>query len=407
MWPGLHNVWTYTNWLLTQAYPSWYASGGIDVRETAYTLAQATYGALWDTDPTWQAYCRSMIESSFQTGSAGLFPKTFYPAQQAWVQWFQMKSTFDSGTAWSGTTVTLTNGSNVVTCAGANCGWQASDFAAYDVSTTGPCSGGPTCATIPVLFTDSANFPANSSHTDPVSYCYPGPCQFIDANHFTLDRSYAGASGTHGWVFGVAGGSLGGTGAGVVGWGGLPFMEGILGWAFDLAGKAMTCSATGVPSNCDSKTSATAYQYSAQAVNWITSYGSIPGYYGISFFAGFPTCGKPVNSANLWCNKGYNNLQARELTGDAYRGLAAVYRHAPTAALKTTLDNWFAGMWAKPGTNPLLPSPDGQYDVNFDPTGCSGCGYYITNGAPFSQKFFGQHFGISNEGGWPAIRLGY
>jgi hypothetical protein len=93
--------------------------------------------------------------------------------------------------------------------------------------------------------------------------------------------------------------------------------------------------------------------------------------------------------------------------GDAYRGLAAAYRRSPTAALKTTIDNWFAGMWGKPATNPLLASPDGQYDVNFDPTGCGGCGYYLNNGAPYSQKFFGQHFGISNEGGWPAIRIGY
>jgi len=408
MWAGLHNVWTYTDWLLTAAYPAWTSGGGIDPREFGYTLAQAAYGALWDTDPTWQAYCRSMIESSFQSSSAGIWPKTLDPVQQGWLQWVATKSTFDSGQAWSGATVTLANGSNVVTCSSGNCGWQASDFAAYDVNTGLACSSGSTsCGPVPVLFTDSAVFPADSSHTDAVSYCYPNACTFIDSNHFTLDGPYAGTSGIHGWVFGVAGGVVGANVSGVVGWGALPYMEGILGWAFDLAGKAMACNATGGPAVCDDTTSATANSYSAKAINWITTYGVMPGYYGISYMAGFPACGTSVDAGNLWCTKTYNNIASRELMGDAYRGLATFYRRTGTPALKTMLDNWFAGMWAKPGTNPLLPSPDGQYDSSFDPSGCSGCGFFLTDGAPYSQKFFGQHFGISNEGGWPAIRLGY
>jgi len=403
MWAGLHNVWTYTGFLLTQGYPNWSNNGGLDAREYGYTLAQAAYGALWDTDPTWQAFGRSIIKSSFQSGAGGVFPKNLDAVQQGWLEWSSRKSTFDSGLAWGGSTVTLTNGSNVATCTSGNCGWQAADFAAYDVNTGSPCSGGSTCGTLPVLFTDSANFPADSSHTDAVSYCYPNACAFMDANHFTLDRPYAGVSGVHGWAFGISGGSI----SGVVGWGNLPYMEGILGWAFDLAAKAMACSATGGPTNCDNPTSTLAYSYSGQAANWIATYGAVPANYGLSYWAGYPVCGKNPGAENLWCNLGYNNLQSRELTGDAYRGLAAAYRHSPAPALKTILDNWFAGMWAKPGTNPLLPSPDGQYDINFDPTGCTGCGFYLGDGAPYSQKFYGQHFGISNEGGWPAVRLGY
>jgi hypothetical protein len=407
MWAGLHNVWSYTNWLLTQAYPNWSSSGGIDPREYGYTLAQAAYGALFDTDPTWQSYCRAMIESSFQTGYGGIWAKNLDPGQQVWLQWYGAKSTFDSGVAWSGSTVTLTNGSNVAACTSGNCGWQALDFAAYDVNSGSTCSGGATCGTVPVLFTDSATWPADSTHTDAVSYCYPNACTFIDSNHFTLDRPYAGPSGTHGWVFGVSNGLVGGNDAGVVGFGSLPYMEGILGWAFDLAAQAMACNPGGGPANCDNTTSSQAYTYSAMAANWIMHYGLMPSYFGAAYFAGFPVCGTAVTSANLWCNKAYNNLQSREIMGDAYRGLTAAYRHAPTAALKTVLDNWFAGMWAKPGTNPLTASPDGQYDTSFDPTGCPGCGFYLTDGAPYSQKFFGQHFGISNQSGWPAVRLGY
>jgi hypothetical protein len=184
-------------------------------------------------------------------------------------------------------------------------------------------------------------------------------------------------------------------------------MQGILGWAFDLAGKAMACTSTGVPASCDNATSTTAYSYSAKAANWISTYGAVPAYYGVSYDAGFPACGTSVSATNLWCNRGFSSIQTREMMGDAYRGLAAAYRHAPTASLKTALDNWYAGMWGKAGTNPLIPTPDGAYDGNFDASGCPGCGYYLTDGAPYSQKFFGQHFGISNEGGWPALRLGY
>lgn len=407
MWDGLHNVWSYTDWLLSYAYPNWSSQGGIDAREYGYTLAQAAYGALWDPDPTWQAYCRSMIQSSFQTDSSGIWPKNLDSVQQGWLQWFQMKSTFDSNQPWSGSTVTLTNGSNMVACAGGNCGWQASDFAAYDLNSGSTCTGGATCGTLPVLFTDSAAFPADSSHTDPVSYCYPSGCTFVDSNHFTLDRPYGGPSGTHGWVFGVSNGSVGATAAGVVGWGGLPYMEGILGWSFDLAGTAMACDANGQPSNCDSATSSLAYSYSAMAANWITNYGLMPQYYGAAYFGGFPVCGAFPDPGNLWCNKGDTPLQSRELLGDAYRGLAAAYRRAPSQSLKAILDNWYAGMWAKPGMNAVVSSPDGQYDVTFDPTGCSGCGFFLTDGAPYSQKFFGQHFGISNEGGWGAVRQGY
>ena len=404
MWAGMHNVWTYTNLLLVTDFPYWATNGGIDPREYGYSLAQATYGAMWDTDPNWQAYCRAIIESTFQPGTNGIWPANLDPVEQGWLQWYAMKSTFDTNQAWSGSTVTLTNGSNVVACAGGNCGWQASDFVSYDVNTGVACANGSTtCGTPPVLFTNSGTLPANSSQTDAVSYCYPNPCTFVDSNHFMLDRAYAGATGTHGWAFGVVNGNVGA--AGVVGYGALPYMEGILGWALDLSAKAMACNSTGVPANCDNNTSNLAYSYSAMAANWIANLGVISGTtYGIAYYAGFPVCGASASLANLWCNRADSVIADRELMGDGYRGMAAAYRQSPTPAMKTILDNWYAGMWAKPGTNPLVPSPDGQYDANFDAT--IG-GFFITDGPPYSQKFFAQHFGISNEAGWPAIRLGY
>jgi hypothetical protein len=99
-------------------------------------------------------------------------------------------------------------------------------------------------------------------------------------------------------------------------------------------------------------------------------------------------------------------VQLREIMGDAIRGLMSAYQQFGGTPLRTAIDSWYAAMWGKPGTNPAIASPDGVYDVNFDGSGCSGCGYYLTEGAPYSQKFFGQHFGISNQGSWPSMRVG-
>jgi len=418
MWAGLHLIWTFTHSYLVTAYPGWVKEmwvAGLDPREFGYILAQAAYGALWDTDPTWQAYCRAMIESSFRTGSAGIWPQAEDPVQHAWLQYTHgMKSTFDgscpygwcgSNPNWSGSTVNLTNGSTTVSCTGSNCGWTAADFTMYTISGAS-CSSGSNCGYVPVLFTDGAAFPWDSSHTDADAYCYPNGCSFVDSNHFILDRPYDGVSGTHGWIFGVSGGALASDFKGMVGWGQLPYMEGILAWAFSLAGKAMVCTGTGVPTNCDNVTSAQAYANSIAAATWVSTYGNLPSSYGTSYYGGYPSCGNPVSGSNIWCTAGYTSLQSREIGGDSYRGLMNYFLLSPSSPLQLLIDNWYAGMWGKPGTSPLIPSPDGQYDNNFDGSGCSGCGGYLTDGPPYSQKFFGQHFGISDQASWPIVRTG-
>jgi len=418
MWAGLHLIWTFTHSYLVSNYPGWvtqmWSDPGIDPREEGYLLAQAAYGALWDTDPTWQAYCRAMIQSTFQAGSKGIWPQAEDPVQHAWLQYSPgAKSTWDGSCpyswcarnpSWAGSTVVLTNGSTAVACTGTNCGWQAADFATHNTSGAS-CSGGANCGYVPVLFTDSAKFPSDSSHTDADAYCFPNGCTFIDSNHFILDRPYDGISGTHGWIFGVSNGALAGN-LGMLGWGQEPFMEGILAWAFNLAGKAMACTSPGIPANCADATSAQAYANSIAAATWVSTYGSLPSAYGISYYAGYPSCGNPVSGSNIWCTAAYSSVQSREIGGDSYRGLMSYYLLAPSPSLKTLIDNWYAAMWGKPGTNPLIPSPDGQYDNNFDGSGCSGCGFYLQDGPPYSQKFFGQHFGISNEASWPVVRQG-
>ena len=448
MWAGLWNYWLVDGWYYLpdlsalNGSNSWGYQGSMDPREWGYTLAQEAYCALFDPDAnldapplhsstgtgnmTHQAWCRGNLAASFNAGSYSIWPIYLDGPEQGWLSWWQVKSTFDGGggmtgttaQSWSGSTVQLTNGSSTVSCAGANCGWQAADFVQYNTAGNS-CSSGATCGYVPVLFTDSATFPADSSHTDSTTYCYPNPCTFIDSNHFTLDRQYQGTTGTHGWVFGVSGGKAG-SGYGQVGWGQDSFMEGILGWAFRLAGEALACTSPGVPTNCDDTAAALAYSYSQKAATWLQAYAYMPSVYGFSYFAGTPECSPPVSSSNIWCTAVLGELGQREIMGDSFRGLMASYQISPTPALGNLLDTFYSGMWAKPGSVPSPPvaSPDGTYDNNFDTAGCtvsgsyplySSCGsngYYLTDGPPYSQKFFGQHFGISNQASWPAMRIG-
>jgi len=67
------------------------------------------------------------------------------------------------------------------------------------------------------------------------------------------------------------------------------------------------------------------------------------------------------------------------------------------------IDNIYAGLWAKPGTNAIVPSPDGTYDAAVDT--CSGCGNYLYAGMQGS-KFWGQMFGLSRQDNWPVLRIG-
>jgi len=418
MWAGLHLIWSFAGNYLVNIYPGWAQQmwtpkttfGG--PREWGYPLAMLGYCALFDTSPTEQAWCRASIKTTFLPTTAGLWAQTFDSVEQAWLGWNSEKSTFDGSCpyewcgadpSWAGSTVGLTNGSTAVACTGTNCGWIASDFNKYNTSGAS-CSSGSTCGYVPVLFTDGAAFPWDSSHTDADAYCYPNGCTFIDSNHFTLDRPYDGVSGTHGWVMGVSGGSLGSDYRGMVGWGQDSFMEGILAWGFYVAGEAMACSSSGPP-NCDNPTAAQAYADAVLAGTWLTTYGSLPSSYAISYYGGFPSCGNPVSATNTWCTAGYSSVQSREIGGDSYRGLLDAYMVSPSTPLETNIDDWYAGMWGKPGTNPVVASPDGLYDNNFDGSGCSGCGSYLEAGSS-GDKFFGQHFGISDQATWPVARAG-
>ena len=419
MWAGLHKLWAQSYNFMVTDFPVWSINAGLDARETGYVLAQLAYCALFDQDNTdlatgnitYRQYCRNAIKTSFQAGSSGVFPKNRDPGQLGWLQFISMKGSYATGHG-----VDLINGATTATChTPGTCGWAAADF------TTKSASG--LTNYVPVAFTDSAStFPADSTYVDAVPYCATG-CTFINANSFTLDIPYQGTTGTHGWIMGTSGGALDSNTSAMAGWGQDSFMEGIIAWAFGIAGQAMACTSSGVPAGCDNTTSSLAYSYMQDAVTWIQTYAWMPSWYGSAYFAGFPACGAtlPIPTNNTWCARQMGNITAREIYGDAARGVMAAYQQG-TTSLQTNLDAWYAGMWAKPGvaTNPVA-SPDGSYDIAFDSTGCtrnatwpiyscSGNGYYLSGSAQASSqlgmKETGQHFGISNQASWPVARVG-
>jgi len=47
------------------------------------------------------------------------------------------------------------------------------------------------------------------------------------------------------------------------------------------------------------------------------------------------------------------------------------YQVSHDSTLKAAIDDWYAGMWGKPGLGtPPVPSLDGTYDQSFDSVGC-------------------------------------
>lgn len=399
MWPGLHKVWAKTMggyWL--GYYPSSIGVTYFDAREYAYGLAQLSYCAMFDEDITWQQTCRAAIKNTFSTSGSGYL--NVWPQQYA-INFYQLAySQSGKKASWTqGASVHLQNGSTAVTCNG-SCGWASSD---WPFSTTSGVGGHP------VWFTNTTTTPPlSNADGDPDAYCYQiGQlnlgCTFVDANHFTLDRAYnepgcdPPTGCTKGWVFSI-------TGSGGVGWSASPFFEGILAFGLDLAGRAMACTGMSPPMGCDAPTSNLAYQYATGAANWIMTYGYRPSTYGMFYSVGGPVCPLPVSESNGWCtNSGGSAIASREYAADGLRGMMVYYQRTGDPAAKAMLDTIYAALWGKPGTNPIVPSPDGTYDNNFD-TG-SGNGFWLTPGLS-AGKLFGQMFGFGRGDNWPALRVG-
>jgi hypothetical protein len=361
---GLHTIWNdymaYLNGLDGSAIT--------DTREEGYQLAMISYCAMFDIDPAYRSTCQTSLINSFQT----LWTPSRFPDGS----WPQLYPGSDPVTgvylaSWlSGTSVTLTNGSATVT--GIGTAWNAADF--------------PPGARI--WFTNSpSSQPANNAAGDPISYV----ATFVDATHLTLNTPYQGQTGSHGWEM---------SSYNYLGWNIMPYGEGILSGAFDLAAKAL---ATVSPA-----TAALARSYNVSAANWIKTYGYWPDAKGLYYVVGGIDCQPPISDSNTICTSGYAADQARSLSAEALRGLNAAYANTADPSVGAFIQTLYNAMWAAPTTCPAgstLCVPDGTYidAMNDGEYGIATPPTLALLNYATPWKWFGMYFGYSGESSVPGI----
>jgi hypothetical protein len=358
IWTGLNEMYVYDN-IYALDYDAEFVPAVWDAREEAYELAEMAYCALYDTDATWKSTCKTLISSALtRVWTPSRFP------DGGWYQWFASSGSW----ATSNSSVVLTHGSAAVTGTGTS--WTAAN------------NGGL------IWFTNSTTMPTSNAGGDPATYT----ATYVDATHLMLDRPYAGTTGTHGWVISNTSDSP------VVGYGQLPYMMGLLSFAFDLASQAIA--------DTDPTGSATYRGYNVDTANWVKTYGYRPPAKGMYYFAQFVNCQAPISESNVACTAGYSADQSRELGFETIRGIAAAYKYNGDASLEAFADTIFDAEWAKPATCPsgsAICVPDGTYVIDYD----NGQAFMIGT-PPLGQapKWFGQAFGISALSAWPADRIG-
>jgi hypothetical protein len=367
MWPGLEKLFVYHQTLLISYYLNPYNPLYIDIREAAYSMAMVAYCALYDPTSSNRSSCRSTL-STMMNG--------YWNVKQApdgsWQQLYTTAGSWTPGT----TSVSLTHGSaNVV---GNGTSWTSSQF---DVS-------GLTNKRH-IVFLPTTSAPANYQAQTEGTYYSP---TFVDSTHLTLDRPYEGTTGVHGWM-------VGSSATGAVGWGAQPYLEGILGLAFEFTALALADS--------DPANAALAHQHNVDIANWQMSYGYRSAVKGMQYHAGEVDCQPPILESMTWCNSNYTPTQARTLSAETLRSVMLAYSYGRQSALLSFAGTLYNAMFAKPATCPsdsAVCLPDGQYITDLN----SGTGWYMT-GVPWANswhKYFGMMFGIGAGSDWPAYHIG-
>jgi hypothetical protein len=363
MWPGLYKIASLANLELSPgSFPGNQTPMLWDVRETAYELAEVSYCALYDTDPTQQSTCKGWVNTAI----------TNYFTTRRFTDgsWKDFSGVYDLATS-----VSLTHGSTAVT--GTGTAWTSDQFAPYTTM-------------YPVIwFTpDPTVVPAANSVGDAAFYTPT----WVDGTHLTLDRPYEGATGTHGWFLGTTA-----VGVPLVGYGALPYMEGLLAESFDLAAQSI---ATSYPT-----ASVTAHGYSVDAAHWIMTTGYRAAIKSVYYAAGQVNCQAPISEVpgNNPCTNNLGQDDGRVIGTEAIGGIARAYAYSGESSLKTFVDTLYNGLWAKPGTCPGGSPcvPDGYYGQSWDDGG-----WYMINNPPTGKapKWFGQMAGFPGLAAWPAIR---
>lgn len=361
MWPGLESLFNYYMMFLNYWDIDW---GLWDIREEAYHMAMISYCAMFDPNQTYRATCKSALSTTMNR----LWNVTESP-DGSWQQLYTSVDSWEGGT----TTVSLTHGSAQVIGNGTS--WSSSEFP----------SG------IHIVFLPTSAAPANIQAQEQTYYTP----KFVDATDLTLDRPYEGTTGTHGWM-------LGDTEAfpnQATGWGGQPFINGILGLAFEFTARAI--------GDTDPANAALAHNYTLAIARWEMNVGYRPAVKGMQYLAGSVDCLPPIPESSTWCTGGGTASQARTLSAESLRSVMLAYAYSKDPTLLAFGDTLYNAMYAKTGycsTGSPICVPDGQYLADLN----SGIGWYVT-GDPMNDKWhkwFGMFFGIGAGSDWPAYRIG-
>jgi hypothetical protein len=178
-----------------------------------------------------------------------------------------------------------------------------------------------------------------------------------------------------------------------------PFIEGILGLAFEFTAAALADS--------DPANSQMAREHNLSIATWLRRDGFRPANKGMHYFAGSVDCMAPVPESSTWCTAKYNSTQARTLNAEALRSVMLAYEHSGDPDLLAFGDTIYNAMFGKPGTCPAgssLCKPDGDYITDLNDV----WGYYMSGKPPTGQahKWFGMFYGIGAGAAWPAYRIG-
>jgi len=226
MWPGLESMFTFYMTYLNGYDIAW---GLWDIREEAYHMAMISYCAIFDPNQTYRSNCKSALSTTMNR----LWNVTQSP-DGSWQQLYTSANSWTGGT----TTVSLTHGSTQVIGNG---------------RPGLPANSRPTCTSSSCP--GAAHQPISTRRSRRTIRRNRG-CHAFDSG-----PALRGTTGTHGWIMGYNSSAP----ALATGWGGQPFISGILGLGFEFTAKAL--------GDTDPANAALAHDYNLSIARWEVDHG--------------------------------------------------------------------------------------------------------------------------------------
>jgi hypothetical protein len=404
MWTGLHNIWDEDIYLATsKTWIGWGLPGMWDQREQAYSDFRLALCALYDTSSSYAGntgQCKAAIVNNFNNLWSVVhanFGDYSFPGWSANIgsNVAAMSTTYVTAADGTATYISAVNGSSTITLNGGT--WTPALFSAaspdYEQIWLAGCTGTPGTS-------GACLRPSSNAGGDAITY----GAIYVDSTHATLvtplgaPTTYQGASGKYGWHMVVGD-------VQALGWGGEPFMEGIIASALEMDALAMA------DQGYNSLLAASFHSYASNTIQYLTTYGIRASTKGLYYELGTVNCPVETNLESFdWCTGSgtpTNPSASRILSAEAIRGMMFNWLNSNNQTTATTIDYLVNAQFAKPGTCGSSPvcSPDGYYLTDFDPGGLyvAGGGNGPLYGYP---KYTGMAFGLNPEASWPGIRLG-